>query len=242
MANIILCGYNWAGCMALELLRKKKHNIFVYTHENPPHINSLILLCKKNNIPHSTAVIKKENLPFKPEMICSIYYRYIIPPDIITFCNKIINLHPSLLPKYRGCSSLTWAMINGEKFAGFSYHYVNNKIDNGNIIFQKKIPIYNFDTQASLYNRVMVESMKHFNKCIKLASDGFKGKKQPLIKSEYYKRGCPYSGLINPAWPIDKIERFIKAMIYPPLPYARFQDHEIKCLNDYLSLKKSNRK
>ena len=71
-------------------------------------------------------------------MICSIYYRYIIEEEIINCVNgKIFNLHPSLLPNYKGCSSLTWAMINGEAEVGYSYHYIDVTLDTGNVILQK---------------------------------------------------------------------------------------------------------
>ena len=145
MAKVILCGYNWAGCMALKWLKNEKHETFVFTHENPPYINSLSDLCERDKIKYSFSPINKDNLPFKPDIICSVYYRNQIPPEVINACEKkIFNLHPSLLPKYRGCSSLTWAMIKGDKQAGFSFHYIDDKFDNGNIIIQKKLPIFEF--------------------------------------------------------------------------------------------------
>lgn len=85
-------------------------------------------------------------MPFVPDVICSIYYRYIIGNDVIeTVDGRIFNLHPALLPKYRGCSSLTWAMINGEKECGYTYHYINKTCDIGDIIFQNKITIEEFE-------------------------------------------------------------------------------------------------
>ena len=86
-----------------------------------------------------------------------------IKQDVIDIVNgKIFNLHPALLPKYRGCSSVTWAMINGEKECGFTYHYIDKGCDTGKIILQKAIKIEDFDTQLTLYNRVMFESMDYF--------------------------------------------------------------------------------
>ena len=133
--NVILCGYHWTGCKSLTYLLKKKYNVFVFTHSSDYYVNDLIHFCKKNNVPFSLDKITLENIPFKPEVIVSIYYRYIIEKDVINLCNgKIFNLHPSLLPKYKGCSSLTWAMIYGEKKVGYTYHYILPEIDCGNII------------------------------------------------------------------------------------------------------------
>lgn len=137
--KVILCGYHWTGCKALEILRKSNHDLYVFTHESPYNIPSLADYCKKIHIPFSLENISKAELPFMPDVICSISYRYIIKRHIIDSCKgKIFNLHPSLLPKYRGCSSLTWSMINGEKNVGYTYHYIDAGTDTGDIIIQDR--------------------------------------------------------------------------------------------------------
>lgn len=235
--KVILCGYNWIGCKALSLLLEKGHEVFVYTHENPPHVNSLLELCKKYNVKFSTKKIKFENLPFTPDIICSIYYRYIISEEVIDAAKgKIFNLHPSLLPDYKGCSSLTWALINGEKSVGFTYHYINKGIDTGNIILQKKLKIEDWDRQADLYQRAMFEAAKYFEEVFEKVVNNFSGEKQ-LAEGRYYKRGCPFNGEIDENWETEKIERFIRAMNYPPLPYATLKGREIKTMAEYLDLK-----
>ena len=235
--KIILCGYNWIGCNVLEQLLVNKHEVFVFTHENPYYIPSLIDECKRKGISYSCEDISKSKLPFKPDIICSIYYRYLIKPHIIQGCNgKIFNLHPALLPKYRGCSSITWALINGEKETGYSYHYIDEQCDTGNIILQKSIPIESYDTQQSLYNRVMFEASKDFLKVLTMVKDGKVGHAQQGISS-YYKRGCPYQGEINPQWSDAQVERFIRAMYNPPYPYASYKGQEVKSMQEYLKLK-----
>ena len=116
MKKVILCGYNLVGREVLKILYEKDFELFVYTHESPDFIPDLISYCEELSIPYSTDKISIKNLPFKPDIICSIYYRYIITADIIDISKgKIFNIHPSLLPKFRGCSSITWALINNEK-------------------------------------------------------------------------------------------------------------------------------
>ena len=80
--KVILCGYNWAGCKALDILISQGYNVFVFTHENPYHIPSLINLCDKKNIPCSTENISRSIFPFIPDLICSIYYRNIIKKEV----------------------------------------------------------------------------------------------------------------------------------------------------------------
>jgi len=235
--NVILCGYNWTGCKALQYLLDLKYNIFVYTHGNPSHIPSLIEMCKANGVDYSTENISKVTLPFEPDIICSIYYRYIIKEHIIeAYQGKIFNLHPALIPKYRGCSSLTWALINGEEFAGFTFHYINKGIDTGRIILQEKVRIESFDTQATLYKRAMFKAMEAFPTTLDKVIANYKGREQDGEVS-YYKRGCPHDGIINPNWDEKYIKRFIRAMIYPPYPPAFFQGKEVYTYEDYLKLK-----
>ena len=232
--NIILCGYNWSGCQALDILKQKKNKIFVYTHKSKYFEPNLLDYCERIKVPTSIKKITKKNLPFMPDLIISVSYKYKIPADVLN-CSKFkpFNLHPSLLPQYKGCSSVTWAMVNNEEYTGFSYHYMNNKFDDGNIIFQKKIKIKNFDLQNTIYYRVMFDSLNYLEDVIKLVKSGYKGKKQ-IGNSSYYRRGAPYNGKIEKKWSKEKKTRFIKAMINPPWPLSTYKGKKIKNYKDLI--------
>ena len=234
--KIILCGYKLIGCEVLNLLIKQKHEIYVYTHESPYFIHDLKQLCIKQNINFSLDKISINNMPFKPDVICVAYYNFIIPKDVISFCSKkIFNIHPSLLPKYRGCSSITWALINNEKYTGFTYHYIDENIDTGNIILQKKIKINDYDTGGGLYMKVMLEATNHFEYVLKKVTEGYKGIPQKS-DGKYYRRGAPYNGVISSKWSYEKIERFIRAMNHPPYPFATFKGIEIKSIAEFKNI------
>ncbi|RVU25604.1 formyl transferase [Sandaracinomonas limnophila] len=235
--NVILCGYNWSGCKALDILIKRNYNVFVYTCESQYYVPDLVQLCKDRNISYSLDKINSENLPFLPDIICSIYYPYIIDNGVISLVNnKIFNLHPSLLPNYKGCSSLTWAMINGENEVGYTYHYINEKIDRGNIIFQKKIVLEDWDLQVNLYNRVMFEAILEFENVFDRVISGYVGEPQNQL-GKYYKRGCPYDGEIDELWDENKIKRFIRAMINPPLNLAQYKGITIKNFKEFINIR-----
>lgn len=235
--NVVLCGFHWAGCKALNSLLQRGYNVFVFTHESPPHIASLLDLCKKIGVPYSLENISNAKLPFKADIISSVYYRYIIKPQIIASCNgKIFNLHPSLLPKYRGCSSLTWAMINGEPETGFTYHYIDEGCDTGRIITQQHIVIEQYDNQHTLYYRVMFKALEAYEQALDLVINGYRGMDQQG-EPTYYKRGCPFNGEIDEEWDDDYVERFIRAMQFPPYPPAKFKGHEILSFDNYKALK-----
>ncbi len=238
--NVILCGYNWSGCKALDTLVAQGHEVFVFTHKNPSHIPSVIDHCQKLEVPYLLENISKARLPFNPDVICSVYYRYLIKKSVIdSCCGKIFNLHPSLLPRYRGCSSLTWAIINGESETGFSYHYIDEDFDTGSIIFQRPIKIEKWDTQQTLYLRTMFESMKYFQKAFNIVAAGIAGEPQ-TGESSYYSRGCPHNGEINSSWEIEYIARFIRALNFPPYPPARFAGKLIYTIEEYLDLLTDN--
>lgn len=231
--KMILCGYHWTGCKALELLLQEGYEVYVYTHKTENSVADLEGLCIRKHVGYSLEKISLENLPFIPEVICSVYYRWIIQKDVIDAVKgKIFNLHPALLPQYRGCSSLTWAMINGEKECGFTYHYIDAGCDTGNIILQKAVKIEDFDTQLTLYNRVMFMSMEYFLKALELVEQGYKGKEQKGVASQY-KRGCPMNGVIMDAMDDEMKERFIRAMCYPPYPPASYHGQEVRTFCEF---------
>jgi len=80
----------------------------------------------------------------------------ILSSDFIkNFNGKIINIHPSLLPKYKGINTHKKAINNNEKFSGCTVHYVSSKLDSGRIIMQKKIKISKKETHKSLAKKVL---------------------------------------------------------------------------------------
>ena len=83
------------------------------------------------------------------------------------FKNKIINIHPSLLPKYKGLNTHKRAIVNKEKFSGCTVHFVNEKLDSGKIILQKKVKILKLDIDKSLEKRILKEENKLYPKAIK---------------------------------------------------------------------------
>ena len=88
----------------------------------------------------------------KPDLIASLYWRRIIDYKIINTAKKgAINIHYALLPKYRGFASLNWAIINNEKEAGVTLHYLAKEVDNGDIVAQQSFEIKETDTIRDLF-------------------------------------------------------------------------------------------
>jgi len=96
--------------------------------------------------------INKKNIKF----ICLAGFMKVLSKNFIRkFKGKIVNIHPSLLPKYKGLNTHKRALKNKEKFAGCTVHYVTSKLDSGEIILQKKVKINKKDTVNSLKKKVL---------------------------------------------------------------------------------------
>jgi phosphoribosylglycinamide formyltransferase 1 len=102
-------------------------------------------------------LLKKEKIKF----ICLAGFMKILSAEFIKrFDGKIINIHPSLLPKYKGLNTHNRAIKNKDKYAGCTVHYVTAKLDSGKIILQKKIAIFAKDNPDSLAKRVLKQEHK----------------------------------------------------------------------------------
>jgi phosphoribosylglycinamide formyltransferase-1 len=96
--------------------------------------------------------LNKENI----NIICLAGFMRILTTNFIKkFRGKIINIHPSLLPKYKGLNTHQRALDNKEKYSGCTVHFVNSKLDAGKIILQKKVKIFKNDTSEKLSKRIL---------------------------------------------------------------------------------------
>ena len=107
--------------------------------------------------------LKKCNI----KLICLAGFMKIISKNFIKkFKGKIINIHPSLLPKYKGLRTHERVIKNNEKFSGCTVHFVNTKLDSGKIILQKKVKISKKDTPNKLAKKILVQEHKIYPRAI----------------------------------------------------------------------------
>ena len=112
---------------------------------------SLLVELKKNNI----------------QLICLAGFMKILSKNFIKkFKGKILNIHPSLLPKYKGLNTHQRVLQNNEKYSGCTVHLVNSKLDSGKIILQSKIKIYKKETSKSLATKILKEEHKLYPKAV----------------------------------------------------------------------------
>ena len=119
---------------------------------------------KKKNIENQVlSVLKKHEI----KMICLAGFMKILSRNFITkFSGKILNIHPSLLPKYKGLNTHQRVLSNKEKYSGCTVHFVNSKLDSGKIILQKKVKITKNETKNSLAKKILEQEHKLYPRAI----------------------------------------------------------------------------
>ena len=121
----------------------------------------------KNKIIAEKKIISEINNE-KIKLICLAGFMRILSKNFIKrFKGKILNIHPSLLPKYKGLNTHQRAISNNEKYSGCTVHVVNSRLDAGKIILQKKVKISKFDTAKSLANKILIQEHKLYPKAIR---------------------------------------------------------------------------
>ena len=111
-------------------------------------------------------ILKKNNIKF----ICLAGFMKVLSDKFIKdFKYKILNIHPSLLPKYKGLNTHKRVLKNKEKFSGCTVHYVTNKLDSGRVILQKKVRIIKADNEKTLRKKILKIEHLLYPKAIKLA-------------------------------------------------------------------------
>ena len=119
---------------------------------------------KKHKIENQILSVLKER---EIKMICLAGFMKILSKYFISkFKGKILNIHPSLLPKYKGLNTHQRVLNNNEKYSGCTVHFVNSKLDSGKIILQKKVKISKNETKNSLAKKVLVQEHKLYRKAI----------------------------------------------------------------------------
>jgi phosphoribosylglycinamide formyltransferase-1 len=107
------------------------------------------------------------------DLICLAgYMRLLAPYFVASFPNRILNIHPSLLPSFPGLESQRQALEYGVKIAGCTVHFVDENLDAGPIVLQAAIPVHDEDTEATLSERILVEEHRIYSEAVRIVLEG----------------------------------------------------------------------
>jgi len=109
----------------------------------------------------------------KVDLICLAgYMRLLSPYFVAAFPNRILNIHPSLLPSFPGLESQRQALEYGVKFAGCTVHFVDENLDAGPIVLQAVVPVQDGDTDGTLSERILAEEHRIYTEAVKIVLEG----------------------------------------------------------------------
>ncbi len=167
MLNIIFMGTPDFAKESLEAIYNAGHNIIaVVTNPDRPKGRGMKMIaspvkefCLQQNIPvlqpEKIREIKDTLVQLNPDLFCVVAYGKILPKDILDIPKLgSINVHGSLLPKYRGAAPIQWAVLNGDKTTGITTMYMDEGMDTGDIILKQEVEIGENETTGELWERL----------------------------------------------------------------------------------------
>jgi methionyl-tRNA formyltransferase len=203
----------------------------VVTHADDPHENvwfgSVAALCQERGIPYvqPEASDLLEFLPqFKkiaPDYIFSFYYRYMITSDILATAGiAALNMHGSLLPKYRGRAPVNWAILHGETETGASLHIMEAKPDAGDIVGQVAVPIDPDEDATAVFAKVSNAAVEVMQAALpELLQGRVPRTPNVLANGSYFGGRKPEDGRIHWNQSAKQVHDLIRA-VAPPYPGA----------------------
>jgi len=203
----------------------------VVTHADDPHENiwfaSVAALCQERGIPYvqPEASGLLELLPqfqkIAPDYIFSFYYRYLISTAILDTARiAALNMHGSLLPKYRGRAPVNWAVLHGETETGASLHIMEAKPDAGDIVGQEAVPIDPDEDATAVFSKVSNAAVHVMQTALPALLEG-RVPRTPnvLANGSYFSGRKPEDGRIQWSQNALQVHNLIRA-VAPPYPGA----------------------
>lgn len=157
----------------------------------------------------------------QPDFIFSFYYRSLLSSSLLRSARRgALNIHGSLLPKYRGRAPVNWAILRGERETGATLHYMVEQADAGDIVDQLAVPILADDTAREVFAKVTVAAEVILARSLPALLAGTAARHpQPLQSGQYFGRRRPEDGRIDWTQPAQQIHDLVRA-VAPPFPGA----------------------
>lgn len=232
MLRAVVLAYSEVGFRCLQTLLAGGVDVpLVFTHEDAPQENrwfgSVAELARTHGIevvtprdPNTEEWLRRV-ARCAPQYLFSFYYRVLLgEPLLAAPAWGALNMHGSLLPKYRGRAPVNWAILNGESETGATLHYMTRKPDAGPIVAQETVPIGIDDTALSVSLALADAAARLLARCLpRLAAGPPQGREMNLAEGSYFGGRTPEQGRLDGRWPAARIHNLIRA-VAPPFPGA----------------------
>lgn len=231
-ATAVVFGYHNVGVRCLSVLLAHGIKVqLVVTHEDDPRENiwfgSVRRLAELNRVPvviaenPNAAEFVAKIAALKPDFLFSFYFRFMFKAPLLAVPRRgALNMHGSLLPKYRGRVPVNWAIIHGERETGASLHYMEAKPDAGDLVDQQAVPILPDDTAIEVFNKVTLAAEMVLDRSLPALMAGTAPRRPLDLKSGgYFGRRGPDDGCIDWKQQAQVVHNLIRA-VAPPYPGA----------------------
>jgi methionyl-tRNA formyltransferase len=226
--RIVVFGYHTIGYRCLkELLDRGEEVRAVVTHRDDPreHVwfESVVELAQAAGVPvlspntPNTPAFIAHMAALQPDLILSCYYRRLLCRELLALPRLgAINLHGSLLPKYRGRAPVNWVLVNGETHTGATLHYMTEQADAGDIIAQRAVDIAFEDTALTLFEKVAQAAVELFRETFPLVKAGVAPRTpQDSAQATYFGGRTPDDGRIDWGRPALGLYNLVRAVTTP---------------------------
>jgi UDP-4-amino-4-deoxy-L-arabinose formyltransferase / UDP-glucuronic acid dehydrogenase (UDP-4-keto-hexauronic acid decarboxylating) len=224
----IVFAYHNIGCVGIEALLRNGFEIAaVFTHRDDPHENNWFDSVAGFSASHNIPVFAPEDVnhplwvqrikELEPDIMFSFYYRRLLGPAILNIPRHgSLNLHGSLLPKYRGRCPVNWVILRGEKETGVTLHYMTPRPDDGDIVIQRNVSISLDDTAMTLHNKLKHAAGKMLDEILPLIK-ALKAPRRPQDNSlaTYFGGRGPQDGEIHWDNKSGDIRNLVRAVTIP---------------------------
>jgi methionyl-tRNA formyltransferase len=169
---------------------------------------------------HTPELIRRVG-ELQPDFVFSFYYRAMLGAPLLRAARRgALNMHGSLLPKYRGRAPVNWAILHGEHETGATLHYMVERADAGDIVDSQAVPILLEDDAREVYAKVTVAAETVLARSLPaLIAGNAPRRPQPLLAGHYFGRRRPEDGRIDWSRPALEIHNLVRA-VAPPFPGA----------------------
>jgi methionyl-tRNA formyltransferase len=232
MIRAVAFAYHNVGVRCLSVLLAHGVDVaLVVTHKDNPKetiwFDSVAELATLHGIPTitpdnpNTPEVVAQIRALEPDFFFSFYYREMLKSEVLEIPKRgALNMHGSLLPKYRGRVPVNWAIIHGETETGATLHYMTEKPDNGDIVAQQAVPILPNDTALQVFQKVVVAAEIALNDVLPALLAGNAPRiKQDLSKGGYFGGRKAEDGVIDWSQTAQQIHNLVRA-VAPPYPGA----------------------
>jgi methionyl-tRNA formyltransferase len=169
----------------------------------------------------NTPELERAVAALQPDFVFSFYYRSLLGAPLLRLARRgALNMHGSLLPKYRGRAPVNWAILRGERESGATLHYMVERADAGDIVDAQAVPILLDDDAREVLAKVTVAAETVLARSLPALLAGTAPRTaQPLVAGEYFGRRRPEDGRIDWRRPALEIHNLVRA-VAPPFPGA----------------------